>query len=127
MEVTRLGVKLELRLLAYSIAIATQDPSRIFELHHSSQQRQILDPLMEARDRMHNLMDTSRIHFWCTSMGTPTTFIFLRNHQTFPQQLHHFIPSSNVQGFQFLHILVNTCYFLFFVCFSVIAVLVGVM
>lgn len=30
------------------------------------------------------------------------------------QQLHHFtFPSANAQGFQFLHILTNNCYFLF--------------
>ena len=34
MEVPRLGVESELKLLAY--AIATQDPSHISDLHHSS-------------------------------------------------------------------------------------------
>ena len=38
MEVPRLGVKLELQLLAYAIATATQDLSLICDLHHSSQQ-----------------------------------------------------------------------------------------
>ena len=32
-------------------------------LHHSSQQRQILNPLSEARDRTHILMDISQICF----------------------------------------------------------------
>ena len=32
-------------------------------LHHSSQQRQILNPLSEARDQICILMDTSWIHF----------------------------------------------------------------
>ena len=52
MEVPRLGVKSELQLLAYAtaIAIATPDPSHIFDLHHSSQQYWTLDPLSEARD-----------------------------------------------------------------------------
>ena len=44
MEVPRLGIKLELQLLAYTTAIATQDPSRVCDLHHSSQQRWILNP-----------------------------------------------------------------------------------
>jgi len=61
MEVPRLGVESELQLPAYATAIATQDPSRVFDLCHSSQQRQILNPLSEARDRTCVLMDTSRV------------------------------------------------------------------
>lgn len=38
MEVHRLGVKLELELLAYTIATATRDPSCICDLYQSSQQ-----------------------------------------------------------------------------------------
>ena len=45
MEVSRLGVELELQLLAYATAMATQEQSRIYNLHHSSQQHQILNPL----------------------------------------------------------------------------------
>ena len=37
MEVPRLGVKSELQLPAYATAIATPDPSRVCDLHHSSQ------------------------------------------------------------------------------------------
>ena len=37
------------------------DPSHVCDLHHSSQQRQILNPLSEARDRIHNLMVPGRI------------------------------------------------------------------
>ena len=36
MEVPRLGVQLELQLLAYTTATATLDPSHICNLHHSS-------------------------------------------------------------------------------------------
>ena len=50
MEVPRLGVKSELQLLAYSRATAMLDPSRVCDPHHSSQQRQILNPLSKARD-----------------------------------------------------------------------------
>ena len=50
MEVPRLGVESDLQLLAYATATAMQDPSCIFDLHRSSQQRQILDPLNVARD-----------------------------------------------------------------------------
>ena len=61
MDVPRLGVKLELWLPAYTTATATQDPSHLFDLHHSSWQRWILNPLSIARDRTHNLMVPSRI------------------------------------------------------------------
>ena len=50
MEVPRLGVESELQLLAYTTATATRDPSRICNLHHSSQQHHILNALSEARD-----------------------------------------------------------------------------
>ena len=50
MEVLRLGVESELQLPAYATAIATPDPSHICNLHHSSRQCQILNPLSEARD-----------------------------------------------------------------------------
>ena len=51
MEVPGLGVELELQLPDYTTATATamQDLSSLFDLHHSSQQRQILNPLSEAR------------------------------------------------------------------------------
>ena len=50
MEAPRLGVKLELQSLAYTTARTMPDPSYICNLHHSSWQRQILNPLSEARD-----------------------------------------------------------------------------
>ena len=63
MTVPRLGVKLELQLLACTTAMATQDLSLVFELHHSLRQRRILNPLNKARDQTLNLMDTSQILF----------------------------------------------------------------
>ena len=59
MEVPMLGVELVLQLLAYATAAATLDPSCICDLHHSSQQHHILNPLIEARDQTRILMDTS--------------------------------------------------------------------
>ena len=53
-EVPRLGVEPDLQLPAY--ATASQDPSPVCDLHHSSRQGQILNPLSLARDRTHNLM-----------------------------------------------------------------------
>ena len=61
MEVPRLGVQLELQLLAYATATSTQDPSCVCDLHHSSQQCQILNPLSEARDQTRNLMVPGQI------------------------------------------------------------------
>ena len=45
MEVPRLGVESELHLRAYARATATQDPSHVCSLHHSSQQCWILNQL----------------------------------------------------------------------------------
>ena len=63
MGVSRLGVELELELPAYSTAIAMPDPSCVCNLHHSSWQRQILNPLSKPRDETCVLMDTSQISF----------------------------------------------------------------
>ena len=60
-EISRLGVKPELQLQAYITATATGDLSHVCYLLHSSGQHQILNPLSEARDRTHILMDTSRV------------------------------------------------------------------
>ena len=77
MAVTRLGVESELQLPAYATATATPDPSYICDLHHSSQQRQIVNPLSEAKDRIHNFMVPSWIRFHGAMMGTPKK-IFLK-------------------------------------------------
>ena len=71
MEVLSLGIKSELQLPSYATATETQDPSRVWDLFHSSRQHQILNPLSKARDRTSILMDTSHICFHCATMGTP--------------------------------------------------------
>ena len=63
MEVPRLRVESELQLPAYTTATATQDLSRVCDLHHSSQQHRILNPLSKAMDRTHILMDTSWVPY----------------------------------------------------------------
>ena len=63
MEVSRLGVQSELQLLAYATATATGDLSYVCDLHHSSLQCQVLNPLSGARDQTCILMNTSRVHF----------------------------------------------------------------
>ena len=88
MKVPRLGVKSELQLPDYTTATATWDPSLICNLHHGSQQWQILNLLSEARDITHVLMDTSWVHYHWATMGTPTPI---------------YTPPSSVEGFHFLH------------------------
>ena len=63
MEVPRLWVQLELQLLAYTIAIATWDPSHVYDLQHSSGQRRILNPVSVARDQTCVLLAASQISF----------------------------------------------------------------
>ena len=63
MEFPRLGVEPELQMLAYAAATALPDLSHVSDLHQSSWQCRILNPLSEAKDTPHILMDTSRVHF----------------------------------------------------------------
>ena len=71
MEVPRLGAESELQLLATATATAMLDLSHICNLHHSSLQRRILNPLSKARDRTCILMDLSWVHYRWATMGTP--------------------------------------------------------
>ena len=71
MDVPRLGVKSELKLLAYTTATAMPDPNLVCNLYHSSPQHQIQNPLSQARDRTHILVDTSRVCYHWAMMGTP--------------------------------------------------------
>ena len=71
MEVSRLAVQSELQLQAYTTATATWDWIRVCDVHHSSWQHQIINPLSEARNRTCNLMVPSQIRFCCATTGTP--------------------------------------------------------
>ena len=71
MEAPRLGIKLELQLPIYTTAMqlpvyttakAMEDPSHVCDLHHSSRQHRIRNPLSEAREQTRILMDTSQFH-----------------------------------------------------------------
>ena len=75
MEIPRLGVELELQLQAYATATAMQDLSCICNLHHSSQQHQILNQQSEAMNQTHNLMVPSKIRFCCATTGTPSKWV----------------------------------------------------
>ena len=47
------------------------------DLHHSSRQLRILNPLSEAGDQTCVLMDASQIHFHQAMMGTPGSHLFI--------------------------------------------------
>ena len=51
------------RGLIRAVATAMPDPSHLCDLHHSSWQCQILNPLSEARDPTLVLMDANRVHY----------------------------------------------------------------
>ena len=67
MEVPRLGVKLELPLLAYILHSHTRSKPRL----QPTWQCQILNPLSEARDWTYVFMDASQISFCWATTGTP--------------------------------------------------------
>ena len=51
------------------------DLSHICDLHHSSWQHQIVNPLSKARDWTHNLIVPSQICFRCATVGTPQIIV----------------------------------------------------
>ena len=75
MDVLKQGVKLELKLPAYSTA--SWGPGSICHLHRSSRQCWIFKLLSEAQDRTHTPMDTSWVHYHWAIMGTPQEGWFL--------------------------------------------------
>ena len=77
MEVSRLGIELELQLPAYKTATEMPELSSIRNLHHSSCQCQILNPLNEARDQTRVLMDPSWVPYCKATMGTLSTNIYI--------------------------------------------------
>ena len=69
MQVPRLGAKLELQLLAYTTATATWDLSHVCNLHHSSRQRRILNPLSKGRNQTCILKSTKSGSFLLSHNG----------------------------------------------------------
>ena len=63
MEVPRLRIKSELQLLASATATAMLDLSHVCDLHHSSKQCGIPNPLIEGRDPTQVLMVTSQVRY----------------------------------------------------------------
>ena len=95
-EVHRLEVESELQLPAYATATATQDPSHVCNLHHSSQQCWILTPLSEARDRTRVFMDPSWVrHHWAMT-GTSALTLILKLYDFMKSRNKH----SSLEKFQ---------------------------
>jgi len=76
MEIPSLGVKSELKLLAYVTATAMWDPSHVCDLYHSSWPCWIFNPLSQARNWTCVLLDASQIHFHWAIMGIPIPFSY---------------------------------------------------
>ena len=91
MKVPRLGIKSELQVPAYTTATTTWDPSRVYNLHHSSWQHRIHDPLSKAGDRTLNLMDTGWIRLQWATMGTPNMLFIIHFCCLLPR-----IPEANI-------------------------------
>ena len=92
----------ELLLPAYTTATAKPDLSRVCNLHYSSWQCRILNPLSEAREQSYNLMVPSQIRFCWTTTGSP------RDLHTVFHGCHANLPSHQqcIKG-PFFHILAN--------------------
>ena len=63
-------------LPTYARATAMPDQSHVCDLHHSSQQHWILNPLSKARDQTQDLMDTRWVHYHRATTGTPFWWVF---------------------------------------------------
>ena len=87
MEVTRLGVESELQLLACATGTAMPDLSGVCNLHCSSQQHRILNPLSKARDWTPILMDTSWV---CYIIAEPQGELLLSaSYQSISPNINH--------------------------------------
>ena len=76
MEVASLGVDLELHLPATATATAMWDLNHICNLHHSSWQHWIPDPLSKVKDQTHILINTSWIRFCAQKWEIPAYIFF---------------------------------------------------
>ena len=89
MEVARLGSHYQAYVTV--TATATQDLSRICNLRSSLWQRQILNPLSEARDLTYILMDTTRLHNLLSHSGSSRYWCLLHEYEFFLHSTAYFI------------------------------------
>ena len=108
-EVPRLGVESELQLPTYFTATVSPDLSHTCDLHHSSWQHCILNPLSEDKDRTLILMDTSWVCYHWSTMEL-SGILYLLSFFT------HFCPPSSPAVGSHQYLLWN----LSFVCFVVL-------
>ena len=96
MEVPRLGVELELLLLlAYTTAMATRNPHCFCDLHDSSKQCLILNPMGEAKGWNNILMDISQI-LNLLSHNENSIYLYLKSsHST---KVHNLIQKNDNTG-----------------------------
>ena len=84
-----LGVKSELQLLAYTAATATPGSEPHLQLHHSSQQRRILNPLSETGDQTRVLMDAQLDSLPLSRNGIPNIYSSVQLINLFSTTLSH--------------------------------------
>ena len=106
-EVPRLGIRLELQLLAYTTATATPDPIHVCNLHHSSRphsswhqsslQHWILNPVSRARDQTCVLMVTSWVCYNLAKTQTPYFFLLYKSDIESPWLLSSHVESRLTQ------------------------------
>ena len=87
-KVPMLGVKTELLLLAHARAKAMPDLAAL-QSAPQLMQHQIPNPLSGSRDRTHNLMVPSQIHFHCSMMGTPIYSFEISFHEGLLQNIEY--------------------------------------
>ena len=75
MEVSSLGVESELQLLGLRHSHGDAASNRVCDLHRSSRRRQILNPLIETRDRTHILVDPSRVRYPLSREGNSSALL----------------------------------------------------
>ena len=91
MEVTRLVGQTKLQLPAYTTATAMPDPSYVCDLHHSSQQCQILYSLSETRNQICILVDAGQIRF--PSHDGNAVYLYILKINTYKIIKGHFLSS----------------------------------
>ena len=102
MEVPKLGLESELQLPAYAAATAALDPSCISNLHHSSWQHQIFNPMSQARGQTCILINISRVHYCWATVRTRSEVLKTRSRCRFviPDD-SSWVPREDLQGGSF--------------------------